>query len=288
MAVFRVEKSKDFTIMCNHHLRNRDLSLKAKGLLSQMLSLPDNWDYTLQGLAHINLEKIDAIRQAVRELERAGYITRQRERDDKGMLRGTVYVIREQPEPPTLENPILDKPTLDNPTLENPTLDKPTLGKPTLENPTQLNKYISSKEIKSKDISNIHQSISPASLTDGMDAIGIYAQIVKENIDYDNLCRQFDRTRLDEIVELIMDTLCANRSHIRICGQDYPADSVKCRLLKLDASHIEYVFDCLDKNTTKIRNIKSYLISALYNAPATINSYYHAEVNHDLCGGDDS
>lgn len=97
MAVFRVEKNKGYTVMSNHHLRDRDLSLKAKGLLSQMLSLPEDWDFTLAGLSRINRESIDAIRSAIRELEEAGYITRSRERDEKGRLRGADYVIYEQP-----------------------------------------------------------------------------------------------------------------------------------------------------------------------------------------------
>ena len=88
MAVFRVERNTGYTVMSNHHLRNKELSLKAKGLLSQMLSLPEDWDYTLAGLSHINREKIDAIREAVKELEKAGYIVRSRERDEKGRLRG--------------------------------------------------------------------------------------------------------------------------------------------------------------------------------------------------------
>ena len=83
MAVFRVERNKGYTVMSNHHLRNKELSLKAKGLLSQMLSLPEDWDYTLKGLSLINREKIDAIREAIRELERTGYIVRSRERDEK-------------------------------------------------------------------------------------------------------------------------------------------------------------------------------------------------------------
>ena len=156
MAVFRVERNRGYTVMSNHHLRNRDLTLKAKGLLSQMLSLPDNWDYTLAGLSHINREKIDAIREAVRELEKAGYIVRSRERDEKGRLRGADYIIYEQPQPP-----VSDLPTLENPTLDNPTLEKPMLENPTLENPTQLNKDISRTDLSKKeksntDISNTH------------------------------------------------------------------------------------------------------------------------------------
>ena len=150
MSVFRVEKNKGYTVMSNHHLRNHALSLKAKGLLSQMLSLPEDWDYTLQGLAQINKESIDAIREAVRELERAGYIKRSRERDERGCLRGTVYTIYEQPHAePTPEEPTQEKPALDNPTLEKPMLDKPTL-----ENPTQLNTESTKKRKRqSKDLS---------------------------------------------------------------------------------------------------------------------------------------
>ena len=104
MAVFRVERNKGYTVMSNHHLRNKELSLKAKGLLSQMLSLPEDWDYTLAGLSFINREKIDAIREAIKELERAGYIVRSRERDEKGRLRGADYVIYAPHAPDALED----------------------------------------------------------------------------------------------------------------------------------------------------------------------------------------
>ncbi len=101
MPVFRVERNKGYTVMSNYHLRDKSLSLKAKGLLSQILSLPENWDYTLQGLAYINREQLDAIRQAVHELERAGYIVRARERDSRGRLREAEYTIYEEPQPPS-------------------------------------------------------------------------------------------------------------------------------------------------------------------------------------------
>ena len=135
MAVFRVEKNRGYTVMSNHHLRNKDLSLKAKGLLSQMLSLPEDWDFTLKGLSLINREQIDAIRAAVWELEQAGYIVRSRERDGQGRLRGADYLIYEQPQP------VPDSPTLENPMLEKPTQEKPTQGKP-----MQLNKDRQIKE----------------------------------------------------------------------------------------------------------------------------------------------
>ena len=105
MAVFRVERNSGYTVMSNHHLRNKELTLKAKGLLSQMLSLPEDWDYTLAGLSHINRESIDAIRTAVWELEKAGYILRRQGRDEKGKMTAIEYTIYEQPQP-MLENPI--------------------------------------------------------------------------------------------------------------------------------------------------------------------------------------
>ena len=145
MAVFRVEKNKGYTVMSNHHLRNRELTLKAKGLLSQMLSLPEDWDYTLQGLSFINREKIDAIRTAVWELEKAGYITRRQGRDDKGQMTAIEYTIYEQPQP------VLDYPTLENPTSGKPVSDFPTTENPTSENPMQLNKEVLKTDLPKKE-----------------------------------------------------------------------------------------------------------------------------------------
>ena len=301
MAVFRVEKNKGYTVMSNHHLRNKELSLKAKGLLSQMLSLPEDWDYTLAGLSLINREKIDAIREAVRELENAGYIQRSRERDEKGRLRGTTYVIYEQP-------PKLDLPTLEKPTLDNPTLEKPMLEKPTLENPTQLNKDIQKTDLPKKEKINtdlsstdsipIH-SLNPLPYDgeaatpperkrkEATDAYSVYEEIIKDNIEYDHFVRygQVDKDRLDEIVSIILETVCSKRKTIRIAGDDYPAELVKAKFMKLNSSHIEFVFDCMKENTTKIRNIKQYLKAVLFNAPNTIDSYYTALVAHDIATG---
>jgi len=296
MAVFRVEKTQNYTVMSNHHLRNESLTLKAKGLLSQMLSLPDTWDYTLQGLSVINREKIDAIREAVKELEKAGYITRSRERNDKGQLLGAVYIIREQPQPP-----ISDLPTLEKPMLENPMLDKPTQENPTLEKPTQLNKEVAKKDLINTDLSSTYQSIYPATpeqdaepqpsdggidRIDRRSATEIYRDIIKDNIEYDALCMSYDPERVTEILELIHETVCSSRKTIRIGGEDFPAEVVKSRFMKLGQFHVEYVFDCINKNTTKIHNIKAYLLTTLYNAPTTMGHYYTAEVNHDLYGID--
>ena len=283
MSVFRVEKNKGYTVMSNHHLRNHTLSLKAKGLLSQMLSLPEDWDYTLQGLAQINKESIDAIREAVRELERAGYIKRSRERDERGCLRGTVYTIYEQPHA---------EPTPEEPTQEKPTLEKPMLDLPTLENPMQLNTKGKNKEKQNTDQS-ITDSIpfpsgfpeSPAQKrTEAAETFESQRELILENIDYDVLASDphVDREQLDEIVDLVQETVCSTRSRIRVAGNDYPTEVVRSKLLKLNSEHIRFVMDCLKQNTTRIRNIRQYLLTALFNAPSTMSSYYAALVAHDL------
>lgn len=290
MSVFRVKKHKGYTVMSNHHLRNRALSLKAKGLLSQMLSLPEDWDYTLKGLAQINRESIDAIREAVRELEQAGYVTRsrERERDAHGCLRGTIYTIYEQPQ----TQPELEKPAQATPTLVQPTQEKPVLDSPALENPMQLNTKRKNKERQNTDPS-ITDSIpfssgfpesSTQKRTEAKETFESYQELILENIDYDILASdpQVDREQIDEIVDLILETVCSTRERIRVGRNDYPAEIVRAKLLKLTGEHIRFVMDCLRKNTTQIRNIRQYLLTALFNAPSTMNSYYTAWVAHDL------
>ena len=139
MSVFRIEKNKDYTVMSNHHLRNSNLSLRAKGLLSQILSLPDGWDYTIAGLAQINKEGKDAVRVAVQELEKAGYIVRRQKMDAGGKFGGNEYIVYEYPHDTA--------PLSDFPSTVSPAAEKPLTENPLTENPTQLNKDISSKDI---------------------------------------------------------------------------------------------------------------------------------------------
>lgn len=283
MAVFRIDKTRDYTVMSNHHLRNTELSLKAKGLLSLMLSLPDNWDYTTKGLARICKDGVDSICAAVRELEEHGYVLRERVRGANGQLGSIEYTILEQPAEPSPER--------ENPVQVKPILENPVLGKPEQENRAQLNKDKSNTDLSITEPSNPIRSNPPApegrNGTDGMEAREIYREIVYGNIEYDILREDntVNRDQLDEIAELIVDTVCSARKTIRIAGDDYPAEVVKSRFLKLDSSHVQYVIDCMKNNTTYVRNIKKYLLAALYNAPATINNYYFSLVQHDLYGG---
>ena len=288
MAVFRIERTRDYTVMSNHHLRNHELSLKAKGLLSMMLSLPDDWNYTTRGLAKICKEGVDAIGNALRELETAGYIVRHQLRDRQGRISDTEYVIYEQPQQP--ETP---QPDTASPDTENPYLDKPDT-----EKPAELNIEKSNTQKIITDGSSIDsipfREKTAARLPErkGRDAMSVseienYRDLILENIEYDYLCREFATYRedLDEIVELMVETVCARRKTTRIAGSDFPHEVVRSRFLKLDSEHIRFVMDSLQKNTTEVRNMKQYLLTVLFNAPTTISNHYTSQVNHDMNAG---
>lgn len=285
--------------MSNHHLRNTKLSLKAKGLLSLMLSLPESWDYTTKGLSRICKDGIDSINSAVKELEANGYVIRRRLRNEKGQLTTTEYTIFEQPQPldtanvpPKGENPILDNPTQEKPILENPILDKPKQDEPILGKPHQLSTNILNTDLLSMEVSNLYPANKePQQKKMGYDSIGCDSvekvrELVLKNLEYEYIKNHHDRGRLDEIVELMVETLCSTKDTINVSGDDYPAQLVKEKLLRINSLHIDYVFECLKKTTTYIRNIKRYLLTTLFNAPSTIDNYYSALVNHDFYGND--
>ena len=290
MAVFRIERTRDYTVMSNHHLRDKGLSLKSKGLLSMMLSLPEDWNYTTRGLAKICKEGVDAIGNALRELEAAGYIVRHQMRDRQGRISDTEYVIYEQPQPKAPDTP--------QPDTASPDTEKPYLDSPDTEKPAELN-IEKSKTQKSNTQGSSTDSIPFRETAaarpperKGRDAMSVeemqsYRDLVLENIEYDHLCREFATYRedLDEIVELIVETVCARRKTTRIAGADFPHEVVRSRFLKLDSSHIEFVMECLHNNTTEIRNMKQYLLTVLFNAPTTISNHYTAQVNHDMHAG---
>jgi hypothetical protein len=269
MSVFRVEKTKNYTVMSNYHLRDKRLSLKSRGLLSLMLSLPENWNYTSSGLSAICKDGKEAIRSAIRELEEAKYIIREQGRDEQGRLSGNVYTIYEQP---YIGNPLPHMPLTENP----PTVKPLTVFQP------ELNIYKQIPERQNTDF--INQPINRAT-ADTIDEIETYRQIIHNNIDYDIISQSGDTDRLDEIVEIILDCVCTSKDTVRIAKEDIPREVVKSRFLKINSEHINYVFYCLDRNTSKVYNIKEYLKTALYNSVATISNFYSAEVSHDLFGG---
>ncbi len=285
MAVCRVEKNKNYTTMSNFHLRDPNLSNKARGLLSTMLSLPDNWDYTTRGLAKICKDGVDGITAQLKELEQYGYLIRHRIRDTGGRIVDMEYIIYERPHTAS-------------PDTEKPYMAKPDMGLPCLENPAQINIDKRSIDESNIDLSNTHSILSNEARPSVLAALeakrketeyrdmDAYREIVKENICYEYLLSDMphDHDRLEEILELIVETVCSTKKYIRVAGSDYPAEVVRSRLLKLDMEHIKFVFDCLKENKTKVCNIKQYLLTTLYNAPTTIGNYYSALVQHDMYG----
>ena len=280
MAVYRVNKNRGYTVMANYHLRDKTLSLKAVGLLSKMLSFNDGWQFSTKGLSAICKEGPDAVLAALRELEDAGYLVRHQSRDEKGRMSSMVFEIYEKPQ--------TGLPDTEKPHTEKPDTDNPFTGKPCTENPAQLNTNQVITNERNNSLRN-YQSINLDGM-DRMDERSEYEEIIKENLDYDILCQdpKFDKDRFREIMDIMLDAVCSTAPTIRINGEDMPQQVVKSRFLKLNSSHIEYVLEAMNKNPSDIRNIRAYLLTALYNASLTIDNYYSALVNHDFYGQDRS
>ena len=297
MAKYFLQSGKPFVVVANKLDKLKKSEIESNlARIREVLSLPDDWNYTTRGLAKICKEGVDAIGAALRELEGAGYIVRHQRRDKSGRITDTEYVIYEQPQPD------MSQPDTASPDTENPDMVKPDTEKPAELNIEKSNTEKSITYGSSTDSIPFH-SLNPLPFAHGEaatpperkrteaksnSAVEIYREIIKDNIEYDHLIQncKIDKDRLDEIVDLMLETVCTARKTIRIAGDDYPAELVKSKFLKLNSSHIEFVLDCMRENTTKVRNIKQYLKAVLFNAPSTIDSYYTALVNHDLYGGE--
>ena len=296
MAVFRIDKTKDYTVMANHHLRNKALSLKAKGLLSLMLSLPDDWDYTTRGLAMICKDGVDSICSTVRELESAGYIQRRRIRDGHGRLAEIEYTILEHPaepeislkrENPVLENPVLENPEQVEPEQVEPEQEKPEQEKPEQEKPVALLNTKKSKTEKSNTVRSNTQSFLPseAPAADGQTDGQMLRAEIRDQIEYDYLISPANRAQVDELVEIMVE-VAMNRSKTVKIGRDaeYPASYVQDRFRKLTGEHIRKVLEGIGENTTRVYNTRAYLLAALFNAVSTMDNHYAMLVNHDFYG----
>lgn len=293
MACFRVHKNKNFTVMSNHHLQNKKLSLRAKGLLSVMLSLPEDWDYTLKGLTAISREGVDAIRVAIKELEQEGYLKRSRERDANGCLKGTLYSVYEVPQqnPSNLKEeypvdsipkkPILEKPILENPTLEKPILEKPTQVKPILENPTQLNtnNINTLNKINTNPINSIHSDEKVCNESEGSEwTVQKASKILKSGVKYDELTKCSDRDLVDSLFSIMVEMMCTKSETMRISGQEQPMELVRQRILGLRFEHMQYMCEVL-ANMDNCRNIKAYMRTMIFNAVVLKEVYYGNLVN---------
>ena len=274
MGVFRVNKNKNYTVMSNVHLRDKALPLKAKGLLSLMLSLPEDWDYSMRGLAKLSADGLDSTRAAVKALERSGYVVRRQLYDARGRFSNNEYTVFEIPQP--------SSPSSDLPLTGKPSTEKPSSDAPLSEKPSQINTEQVITQERNTDLNN-YQSINLDGM-DRMDERERYREIIEENIEYEIMKDRPDGDRLGEIVEIMLDAVCSTAPTIRINGEDMPQQVVKSRFLKLDSSHIEYVFHAMKECPSDIRNIRAYLLTTLYNAPATMDNFYSAKVNHDFNG----
>ena len=282
MAIIRVPKVTNYTVMSNHHLTDRDLSFKAKGLMSYMLSRPDDWDFTIAGLSRLNKDGRDAIGRIIQELESHGYLERVRRRQSKGTFGTMEYILHEQPMP---GNPALDKPALESPGQDNPVLDNPAQEKPVQGNRPQLNTDRQNTERKKNENKNTESSTTDLSNPDQSNTermrVPEVQEEVKERLNYDSMILQYDKDRVDEIVGLIVDVLTSRKDFYLINGAETPEYSVKEHIRRFNDSHLEYVIECLQNNCSDIRNIRNYLLTTIYNAVDTISNYYDSRVRHD-------
>ena len=374
----RVKRTSGYTIMSNYHLRDMNLSLKASGLLSLVLSLPEDWKYSVRGLTAIVKEGESAVKSALQELEQHGYLRRTEIRTESGKFQGLEYIFLEYPgqledlqnpngqeqtiqnmqkkmaqkmqintrdsldntyevpgkaaivdinqtgtaypttenrklKTPQVENPLAENQQLKTPRVENPlaenqhgentaggksTCGKSTVEKPEVENPTADKPIADNRRQIIKDINkdiykDIYISINQSNhnipqiekrLIDQIDVMETYRDMIRNNIGYATFSAA-EKGKVDDLVNLMVETLMLQDSEnktIRIAGEKKPVSVVKSVFLNLDMSHIRYVLESLNNTTSHITNIKSYLLTALYNAPLTINNYYQAKVNHDF------
>lgn len=314
MAVYRVERTRDYTVMSNYHLRDAGLSLKAKGLLAIMLSLPDDWNYSTRGLAKICKEGVDAIGKALKELEQAGYIVRRQLRGAKGRITDVEYTIYERPQkpdPPTCQNGVTASPDTQEPDMgipdmaqldtelpdtENPYLDRPDMAQPDTEKPAQISKEISITKKQNTDESSTQSFILQphplaarpvqAPTVEGQIEVHERRRQIREQIEYDCLATPLNREQIDEFVEIMLEVALSRSPTLKI-GRDaeYPTALVQQRFERITSSHIMKVMEGIKENTTRVWNTKAYLLAALFNSPSTLDNHYTMLVNHDLYGG---
>lgn len=324
-TVFRVEKNKNYTTISNHHLQDRNLSLKAKGLLTLILSLPPDWDMTLKGLVSLSGDGVDSVRSGIQELEKAGYLRRSRSRNNLGQLLCTEYTIYEHAVTENVaseteiddnlniiyneeshigksdvdKNSHIGKSDVDKNTtekIENSQIGFSNIGKP------YIGKSNTIKNLNNKDTNNInnypYQSTYSSKLCrepkensiDEMEKAQTlyeerkaYEEIIKQNIAYDLLSEQKETSRdfLDLCVQVMVDAVTSNKPYIKIKGQDIPKEAVKSVLLKLDDENISYVDMCLSESKTAIKNMQSYILTALYCSQHGGDTYFNQLVKHD-------
>ena len=323
-TVFRVEKTANYTVMSNTHLKDRRLSYKSKGLLSVILSLPPDWDYTITGLAVIAADGVDSVKTAIKELEQYGYVTRTQLRDERGRMAQNEYRVYENPTdnpdyvPSEQVSPEKDVPD-DNAAERKPNSSAPKIKRkrnfsvrPSAENPSTVTPTTDNSQADTIEKLNINilntdksiHSFTPAQAQEREDRIELidkgknisfssiaerelYGEIIRENISYeDKYARNIgERQQVDELVSIMTDVVCSSSPTIRVNGEAVSQEVVKSRFLKLTDEEIDYVLYAMQHNSSRIGNIRSYLITMLYNSKSTVSNYYANMAYNDIREG---
>ena len=282
MKKYTTKKEKGFVQIPNSILSDPNISFKAKSVLAIMLSLPDNWDFSVEGINDKCKEGKDCIGKAINELIDAGYVKRTKIRGDDGRITKWDYEVFENP---YQDNPDIEKLEEEIPVLKSSVLDNQSEDIPNEENEDTYNTIINKKENNNiykqtqsyPIISNLKKSINKFELEK-------YHQIIKNNIDYDILIKNntSHKKMIDEIIEIMVETICSSKDILVISGEHYNQNCVKEKFLKINSGHMEYIIERLSKNTTKIGNIKQYILATVFNAPSTIDSFYTTLASRDI------
>lgn len=284
MSTFRVNKNVNYTVMSNYHLQDKKLSLKAKGLLSYMLSLPDDWDYSLKGLTTGCKDGLDSVRTAVLELEEHGYVHRQKVRNARGQIIDYDYQVYESPVEDGQAVPDDDNSTPPPSTSSNqksgvkpcssPFLDFPNLAEPNLEKATQQN---TNKQNTKRQSTNLSGQTAETEDFDQM-ATRVRAEF-REKLEIDILAKRYAPEMLQELLDNIVEMYCCPLKTQYIGKQAQTTKAIRLRLDKLTSQHVEYIFDVMANTTQPIKNIMAYLRTTILNAPTTMEHYYQAQGN---------
>lgn len=271
-TIFRIEKTKDFTVMSNHHLRNINLSLKAKGLLSLMLSLPEKWDYSMKGLVAICNDGDSSVRSGIQELEKAGYIDRERERKTNGQLGRVNFIVREVPTQENVENKAFA------PHSENPHVDNPPLGNPHVDNQPQSSTYQSNTYELSTNQSFSQMIDASVFMTDGLIDLKKVISFFDKRLNYNGVNKtKYSFTEKEYIAyrNIIAEVFCKNDDDlVKINGKNIEVVNVKTKFMLIGLDTIDYVHKQIQTASrgNKIKNIVAYVITSLYRAPLDVDA----------------
>ena len=294
MPVCRIMKESNYTRVSNHYLRDNSLSFKAKGLLTLMLSLPEDWDYTIAGLAQFTADGRVSIASTIRELEERGYIRRSQTRGENGAFAQNEYWIYEVPqtgESPCAEN--VETADLDEEISENEasgsnealaenistTINDLSVSQPNLPIPlTDLPPTdIMPTENQAQQIKELQKTEKP-----NLIRYDLMRARAADRVEYAVLREEFPKEQLDELIELIVEMEACQSETMLIAGAVYPRELVASRMQSLNAECIRYVLDCLREVKPQIKNMKKYLMASLFNAPATVENFMESRVQREV------